>query len=177
MKKLFILFMLAGAAGAYAQFWKPKAKPTPTPPAAAQTAEAVRAGGNSSEVKKIIRELNSSLLAAKEDNKNLRASLEGAEKNLEISETRTREAQKQADLLREWGIAKQNEAFEWLAKHEKVLKRYHDLKFVASVVGGIFGFVFGVWLMRFVPAVYAAYALSLPLVFTGISAGWVWIFF
>lgn len=177
MKNLVILFVFVAVTEANAQFWKPRAKPSPTPPVVTQSVPAPKTNGDSSEVKKVIRELNSNLLAAKEDNKNLRESLAGAEKNLEISETRVVEAQRQADLLREWGIAKQNEAFEWLGKHEKVLKRYHELKHTASIVGGIFGFIFGVWLMRFVPTVYAAYALSLPIAVAAISACWVWIFF
>jgi hypothetical protein len=176
MKTLIILFLLFGSS-AYGQFWKPKPKPvTATPPPASVT-PAQKPEGNTQEARKLVRELNQNLVTAREENLKLKANLENAKKDLETSEKRVAEAQRQADLLREWGIARQNEAFEWMAKHEKVLDKYHHLKFVASIVGGIFGFVFGIWLMRFVPPVYGAYALSLPVATTAISAGWVWIFF
>lgn len=177
MKKLIILFLLLGSS-ANGQFWKPKPKAVPasTPPSLGTTS-VQKPQENTQEARKLIRELNQNLMTAREENLKLKANLENAGKDLETSEKRVAEAQRQADILRDWGIAKQNEAFEWLAKHEKVLDRYHHLKFVASVVGGIFGFVFGIWLMRFIPPVYGAYALSLPVATTAISAGWVWIFF
>jgi len=165
----------------YGQFWTPKPKPAApvavvVPQVEAQ-AKKVAATPKIEEARQIIKELTTNLQTAKEENNKLKINLSNAEKKIETSEKRVKEVERNAELLREWGIARQNEAFEWLSKHDKVLDRYHHLKLVASMVGGVFGFIFGIWLMRFVPPVYGAYALALPLVTTLLASSWVWIFF
>jgi hypothetical protein len=176
MKKIIIFLILLTSSG-YAQFWKPKATPTPAPTTVAAPGVTNTSSSSLQEARVIILELNNNLLAAKEENKKLKLSLSNAETKITNTEKNTEIVQKNADSLRTWGIARQNEAFEWMAKHEKILKRYHYLKLVASVVGGVFGFVFGIWLMRFVPPIYAAYAVALPLASLLVSSGWVWLFF
>lgn len=159
----------------YGQFWKPKPKATPIPVVKAEATQSPM--NNLQEARKIIRELNSELQTAKTENTKLKINLENATKSLDTAQKNTITVQRNADILRDWGVAKQNESFEWMDKHKKTLAKYHRLKYVASIVGGIFGLIFGVWLMRFVPPVYAAYAFALPIVATLISSGWVWLFF
>jgi hypothetical protein len=159
----------------HGQFWKPKPKATPVP---VVKAEAVQSPTNNlQEARKIIRELNLELESAKTENTKLKINLENATKSLDAAQKSTITVQRNADILRDWGIAKQNESFEWMAKHQKTLAKYHRLKYVASIVGGIFGLIFGIWLMRFVPPIYATYAFALPIITTLISSGWVWLFF
>jgi len=159
----------------YGQFWKPKPKATPVPVAKAEATQSPM--NNLQEARKIIRELNLELEEAKTENTKLKANLENATKSLDTAQKNTLTVQRNADILRDWGIAKQNESFEWMDKHKKTLSKYHKLKYVASIVGGIFGLIFGVWLMRFVPPIYAMYAFALPIATTLISSGWVWLFF
>lgn len=125
----------------------------------------------------LIQELNTELQNAKRENTVLQTRLSNANDRVLEAESNTNQVQRNADALRDWGVEQQNQAFEWMSKHTKTLQRYHRLKTVASIVGGIFGFIFGIWCMRFVPPVYASYAFALPIACTLISAGWVWIFF
>jgi hypothetical protein len=175
MKTLILIIFLSLTSSGFSQFWKPKPTPTPVP-----VAEVVVKPENTTsiqEARKIIRELNTELQVAKSENAKLKTNLENADKKVEEAVSGTAVVQKQADALRAWGIERQNEAFEWMSKHSKTLKKYHRLKTVASIVGGIFGLVFGIFCMRFVPPVYAAYAFALPIACTVIASGWVWIFF
>jgi hypothetical protein len=130
-----------------------------------------------SQARTIIKELNTELQDAKRENTVLQTRLNNANDRVLEAEKNTNQVQKNADALRDWGIDQQNQAFEWMAKHTKTLQKYHRLKTVASIVGGIFGLMFGIFCMRFVPPVYAAYAFALPIACTVIAAGWVWVFF
>lgn len=130
-----------------------------------------------SQARTLVKELNTELQEAKKENAILQTRLDNANKKVLEAETNTNQVQKNANALRDWGIDQQNQAFEWMSKHIKTLQRYHRLKTVASIVGGIFGLIFGLWGMRFVPPIYAAYAFALPIVCTTVAAGWVWIFF
>jgi predicted PurR-regulated permease PerM len=129
------------------------------------------------QARSIIKELNTELQDAKRENTVLQTRLNNANDRVLEAEKNTNQVQKNADALRDWGIDQQNQAFEWMAKHTKTLQKYHRLKTVASIVGGIFGLMFGIFCMRFVPPVYAAYAFALPIACTVIAAGWVWVFF
>jgi septal ring factor EnvC (AmiA/AmiB activator) len=130
-----------------------------------------------SQARSIIKELNTELQEAKRENTVLQTRLKNANDRVLEAEKNTNQVQKNADALRDWGIDQQNQAFEWMTKHTKTLQKYHRLKTVASIVGGIFGLMFGIFCMRFVPPVYAAYAFALPIACTVIAAGWVWVFF
>jgi septal ring factor EnvC (AmiA/AmiB activator) len=129
------------------------------------------------QARSIIKELNTELQDAKRENTVLQTRLNNANDRVLEAEKNTNQVQKNADALRDWGIDQQNQAFEWMSKHTKTLQKYHRLKTVASIVGGIFGLMFGIFCMRFVPPVYAAYAFALPIACTVIAAGWVWVFF
>jgi septal ring factor EnvC (AmiA/AmiB activator) len=129
------------------------------------------------QARSIIKELNTELQDAKRENTVLQTRLNNANDRVLEAEKNTHQVQKNADALRDWGIDQQNQAFEWMSKHTKTLQKYHRLKTVASIVGGIFGLMFGIFCMRFVPPVYAAYAFALPIACTVIAAGWVWVFF
>jgi len=131
---------------------------------------------NLQEARQIIKELNSELQSAKSENVKLKTNLANANKKVADAEINIANVQKQADLLKEWGIQKQNEAFEWLEKYTKAVKRYHRLKMIAAVVAGLFGAMLGMWAMRFVPPIYAAYAMALPVAGAGLAAGALWIF-
>lgn len=175
MKTLTLIIFLSLTNIGFGQFWRSKPSPTPVP-----VAEVVKKPENTTsiqEARKIIKDLNLELQTAKEENFKLKTNLENANQKIENAKTNTVTVQKQANILRDWGIDKQNEAFEWMDKHKKTLNKYKKLKTVASLVGGIFGLIFGIWAMRFVPPVYAAYAFGLPIVTTILASGWVWIFF
>jgi hypothetical protein len=175
MKFLALIIFLSLTNIAFGQFWRPK--PTPTPVPVAQVVVKPENTTSIQEARKIIKELTSELQIAKEENQKLKTNLENANGKINDAESNTATVQKQADVLRAWGIERQNEAFEWMAKHKKISDKYKKLKTIASLVGGIFGLIFGIWAMRFVPPIYAAYAFALPIVTTLLTSGWVWIFF
>lgn len=133
-------------------------------------------GSTLQQAKEAIKELNSELRSAKLENAKLKNNLANANKKIADSETSLITVQKQADALKEWGIQKQNEAFDWLQKYTNAVKRYHRLKMIASIVAGLFGTMLGMWAMRFVPPIYAAYAMALPIAGAVLSAGALWIF-
>lgn len=175
MKKLLtIVFILSMASTGMAWPWdkKPEVKPDIKKPVAVK----VEAGSSLQQAKQIIKELGAELNAAKSENIKLKNNLANANKKVADAEANVANVQKQADLLKEWGIQKQNEAFQWLEKYTKAVKRYHRLKMIAAVVAGLFGAMLGMWAMRFVPPIYAAYAMALPIAGAGIAAGALWIF-
>lgn len=151
---------------------KPTEKPEVKKPATAK----VESGSSLQQARQVIRELNAELNSAKSENAKLKNNLINANKKVTEAEANAAIVQKQADALKEWGIQKQNEAFQWLEKYTKAVKRYHRLKMIAAVVAGLFGAMLGMWAMRFVPPIYAAYAMALPIAGAGIAAGALWIF-
>jgi hypothetical protein len=64
-----------------------------------------------------------------------------------------------------------------MEKHTATLKRYHKLKNIAAIVAGLFGAMLGMYCMRLVPPVYAAYAFALPIAGAVLAFGCVWMFF
>lgn len=175
MKKLLtIVFVLSLVSSGMAWPWdnKPVAKPEVKKPVPTK----VETGSSLQQAKQVIRELNAELNSAKAENTKLKNNLANANKKVADAEANIATVQKQADLLKEWGIQKQNEAFEWLDKYTKAVKRYHKLKMIAAVVAGLFGAMLGMWAMRFVPPIYAAYAMALPIAGAGLAAGALWIF-
>lgn len=129
------------------------------------------------EAKNVIKELNSELISAKEQNSILKKNIEVANKKVSEATLKTQEVQKNADALKAWGIQKEKEAFEWLEKYNSTIKRYHKLKNIAAIVAGAFGAMLGMWCMRLVPPVYAAYAFALPIGGAILAFGAVWMFF
>lgn len=178
MKKLLIIiFALSLTSTGMAWPWdkRPATKPEVKKPAVVKV-ESATSGSSIQQAKQVIKELNAELQSAKTENTKLKINLANANKKVADTETNLATVQKQADLLKEWGIQKQNEAFQWLEKYTKAVKRYHRLKMIAAVVAGLFGAMLGMWAMRFVPPIYAAYALALPIAGAGLAAGALWMF-
>jgi len=176
MKHFFtLLFLLCFVSSGYSQFWKSKPKSTPIP-----VAEVVVNPKNTTsiqEARKIIKDLNSELTIAKEENSKLKLNLENANKQVEKANKDISIVQKNADTLKDWGIEQQNQAFQWMEKHTSTLKRYHKLKNIAAIVSALFGAMLGMYCMRFIPPVYAAYAFTLPIAGAILAFGGVWMFF
>jgi hypothetical protein len=171
-----IIILLSLTTSGFSQFWKPKPKATPTPK---PTPVAVVKSNKPpiQEAKSIIQELNFELKTAKEANSELKNKLVAAENKVKAAELSTQQVQKNADALKNWGIEQQNQAFEWMEKHTATLKRYHKLKNIAAIVAGLFGAMLGMYCMRLVPPVYAAYAFALPIAGAVLAFGGVWMFF
>lgn len=168
-----LIILLSLSTTGFSQFWKAKPKPTPKP-----TPVAVVKSNKPAiqEAKDVIKELNSELKQAKEANTVLKEKLVAAESKVKAAEENTEQVQKNADALKAWGVDQQNKAFEWMEKHTKTLKKYHRLKNIAAIVAGLFGAMLGMFCMRFVPPIYAAYALALPIAGAILAFGAVWMF-
>jgi hypothetical protein len=160
----------------FGQFWKPKPKPSPTPVVITKTVSS-SSSNPLQEAKSVIKELNSELSSAKATNSELKSKLIAANNKVKEAEINTQQIQKNADALKDWGIEQQNQAFEWMEKYTKTIKRYHRLKNIAAIVAGLFGAMLGMYCMRLVPPVYAAYAFALPIAGAIMAFGAVWLFF
>lgn len=125
------------------------------------------------QAKDVIKELNSELSFAKTENAKLKNNLENANKKLKDAESNVIVVQKQADLLKEWGIQKQQEAFQWLEKYNNAVKRYHRLKWIAAIIAAAGGVLLGLQFMAFVPP---PYNLLIPIGGAGVFGLLVWIF-
>ena len=174
MKKLLlVLFLLSFATTSFGQFWKPKPKPTPTP-VPVRVAEPVKSSTNNlQEARKIIKELNSELVSAKSENGKLKTNLVNANKTIADAEKNIIDVQKQADSLKEWGVQKQKEAFEWLEKYTNAVKRYHRLKWIAAIIAAAGGVLLGLQFMAFAPP---PYNLFIPIGGAGLFGALVWFF-
>lgn len=170
-----ILFLTLSTTG-FSQFWKPKPKPTPTPAPVTVVTNKPTAS-SLQQAKEVIKELNTELKLAKQENQKLKVNLDQANKEIKKGFEKTLEVQKNADLLKDWGIEQQNQAFVWMDKYTKTIKRYHRLKNIAAIVAGLFGAMLGMYCMRIVPPVYAAYAFALPIAGAILAFGAVWMFF
>lgn len=171
-----LLTLILLSTTSFGQFWKPKPKPSPTPkPTQVQV---VKTNTSSlQEAKNVIRELNNELVAAKTTNAELKNKLDAANNKVKEAEINTQQVQKNADALKNWGIEQQNQAFQWMEKYTQTIKRYHKLKNIAAIVAGLFGAMLGMYCMRLVPPVYAAYAFALPVAGAILAFGGVWLFF
>ena len=172
MKKLLlVLCLFSFATTGFGQFWKPKPKPTPVP---VRIAEPVRSTTNNlQEARKIIKELNSELASAKSENAKLKTNLVNANKTIAGAEKNISDVQKQANSLKEWGVQKQKEAFEWLEKYTNAVKRYHRLKWIAAIIAASGGILLGLQFMAFAPP---PYNLFIPFGGAGLFGALVWFF-
>jgi len=175
MKKLIpLIIFVTLSSTSFGQFWRSKPKPTPTPKIVA----VVNTNTSSlQEAKNIIKELNNELNLAKNTNASLKSKLDAANGKVKEAELNTQQVQKNADSLKAWGIEQQNQAFQWLDKYTQTVKRYHKLKNIAAIVAALFGAMLGMYCMRLVPPVYAAYAFALPIAGAILAFGGVWLFF
>jgi uncharacterized membrane protein len=170
-----LLILIAFNTTSFGQFWKPKPKPTPKP----VSVEVVKTNTNTTslqEAKNVIKELNNELTSAKNANTDLKKKLEAANNKVKEAEVNTQQVQKNADALKDWGIEQQNQAFQWMDKYTQTIKRYHKLKNIAAIVAGLFGAMLGMYCMRLVPPVYAAYAFALPIAGAVLAFSGVWFF-
>lgn len=173
---IFLILFFTLSSVSFGQFWKPKPKPTPTPTPVTVVTNKPTAT-SLQQAKEVIKELNTELKLAKEENQKLKVNLDQANKEVKKGVEKTLEVQKNADLLKDWGIEQQNQAFAWMDKYTKTIKRYHRLKNIAAIVAGLFGAMLGMYCMRLVPPVYAAYAFALPIAGAVMAFGAVWMFF
>ena len=175
---IFLIIFFALSNLSFGQFWKPKPKSTPVPKPTPVAVVTNKVSTTSlQQAKEVIKELNTELKVAKQENQKLKNNLDQANKEVKKGFEKTLEVQKNADLLKEWGVEQQNQAFEWMDKYTKTIKRYHRLKNIAAIVAGLFGAMLGMYCMRLVPPVYAAYAFALPIAGAVMVFGAVWMFF
>lgn len=175
MKKILPIIILMSIVST-GMAWPWNKKDTTKPEVKKPAVVKVESGTTIQQAKQVIKELNSELQSAKSENAKLKNNLANANKKVKEAEVNVATVQKQADALKAWGIQKEKEAFEWLEKYTKTVKQYHKLKMIAAVVAGLFGAMLGMWAMRFVPPIYAAYAMALPIAGAGLAAGALWIF-
>lgn len=168
---LLIIFLFSLTTTGFTQFWRPKPKPTPVP---VRVAEPVKSPMNNlQEARKIIKELNSELSSAKSENSKLKINLANANKTISQTEQNVLTVQKQADTLKQWGIQKEKEAFEWLEKYNNSIKRYHRLKWIAAIIAAAGGVLLGLQFMAFAPP---PYNLFIPIGGAGLFGALVWFF-
>lgn len=182
MKKLAtLIILLTLSCTGFAWPWngKPLSGPSPKPtpqPATAVVVTAAPSQNAVSDARAVVRELNSELKIAKSENIKLKNNLDQANSDLKNSFALIEQLNKDISSLKEWGVVQQAEAQKWLSSYTSAVKRYHRLKNIAAAVAGLFGAMVGMWCMRFVPPVYAAYAFALPIVGAGLAAGALWMF-
>lgn len=128
------------------------------------------------EAKNLIQELNVELKSAKQTNIDLNDKLELSKTHLENADLKIQEVQKTADILKDWGIDQQKQAFEWMDRFNKAIKRYHFLKNITATIAAFYGLCLGLYCMKYIPPVYALYAYSLPIVGAILGFFGVWLF-
>jgi hypothetical protein len=179
MKKLAtLIILLTISSTGFAWPWNgkplsgPLVKPTPVPAAVV----VVPSQNPVNDARALVRELNGELKIAKSENIKLKNNLDQANGDLKNSFILIEQLNKDITSLKEWGVVQQAEAQKWLSSYTNAVKRYHRLKNIAAAVAGLFGMVVGIWLMGFVPPMYSAYALLLPVAGAGAAASALWIF-
>ena len=172
MKKLLtIVFVLSLVSSGMAWPWskKPVTKPEPKKPVPVQ----IEKQSNLQQARQVIKELNAELNAAKSENTKLKTNLVNANKTIAEANKNVVTVQKQADMLKEWGVQKEKEAFEWLEKYNNSVKRYHRLKWIAAIIAAAGGVLLGLQFMAFAPP---PYNLFIPIGGAGLFGVLVWIF-
>jgi hypothetical protein len=175
MKKLLpIIIILCLASSALAWPWNKKEKKevVTTKPVATVV---VQTNNKTSiqEAQEIIKELGSELKSAKSENAKLKNNLANANKKVAEAVNNVSIVQKQADALKEWGVQKQEEAFQWFEKYNDTIKRYHRLKLIAALIAAAGGVLLGLQFMAFVPP---PYNLLVPIGGAGLFATLIWMF-
>jgi hypothetical protein len=121
--------------------------------------------------RKLVKEIGVELRSAKNENSNLKTSLNKALLKLKDAEAKTLEVQKNADDLKEWGIIQQETAQKFIEKYNNAVKRYHRLKTLAAVIAAGVGILLGLQFMNLTPP---PYNLLIPLGGAGLFAAIVW---
>jgi hypothetical protein len=171
MKKLlpFIILLILTGTG-YSQFnwFKPKPKAQPTPVAVVQKSKTPV-----QDAKQIVKELQSELKIAKNENAKLKQNLNQANTNVKNGFIQIEKLNKDITTLKEWGVVQQAEAQKWLEKYTNAIKRYHRLKLIAALIAAAGGVLLGLQFMTFVPP---PYNLLVPIGGAGLFATLVWLF-
>lgn len=121
--------------------------------------------------RELVKEIGVELRSAKNENSNLKNSLNKALLKLKDAEAKTLEVQKNADDLKEWGIIQQETAQKFIEKYNNAVKRYHRLKTLAAVIAAGIGILLGLQFMNLTPP---PYNLLIPLGGAGLFASIVW---
>jgi hypothetical protein len=167
MKKLLLIILLLLPITSFGQFWKPKAKPSPTPVLVEKSKTPVQ------DAKQIVKELQAELKIAKSENAKLEGNLDKANSNLKNSFLQMDKLKKDIETLKEWGVVQQAEAQKWLEKYTHAIKRYHRLKWIAALIAAAGGGLLGLQIMGFVPP---PYNLLVPIGGAGLFGTLVWMF-
>jgi hypothetical protein len=130
--------------------WVKKQEPKPTP----VQVEVKKDPATISNARQIIKELNTELQNAKQQNAKLKDNLERANQKVASAQLETQKVQEAADKLKEWGIVQQAEKLQWMEKFEKAIKRYHRLKMIAALIAAAAGVFIGLQFMNLVPPPY-----------------------
>jgi hypothetical protein len=104
--------------------------------------------------RQVIKELNSELQAAKQQNLKLKDNLDRANAKVVSAEKEVLIVKEAVEKLKEWGVVQQAEKFKWMEKYEKAVKRYHRLKMIAALIAAAAGVFLGLQLMNLVPPPY-----------------------
>jgi hypothetical protein len=104
--------------------------------------------------RQVIKELNSELQTAKQQNIKLKDNLDRANVKVASAEKEVLIVKEAIEKLKEWGVVQQAEKFKWMEKYEKAVKRYHRLKMIAAVIAAAAGVFLGLQLMKLVPPPY-----------------------
>lgn len=172
MKKLLPLIILLILSGtSFGQFWKPKPKPTPV---AKSTPVLVEKSKNPiQDAKEVVKQLQSELKIAKDENGKLKQNLNEANVNVKNGFIQIDKLNKDISTLKEWGVVQQAEAQKWLEKYTNAIKRYHRLKWIAALIAAAGGVLLGLQIMGFVPP---PYNLLVPIGGAGFFGALVWFF-
>lgn len=172
MKKLLPLIILLILSGtSFGQFWKPKPKPTPVPKPAPVVVE--KSKNPIQDAREVVKELQSELKIAKNENTKLKQNLNEANNNVKNGFIQIDKLNKDIDTLKEWGVVQQAEAQKWLEKYTNAIKRYHRLKWIAALIAAAGGVLLGLQIMGFVPP---PYNLLVPIGGAGLFGTLVWMF-
>ena len=169
MKKLLLIILLVLPVTSFGQFWKPKPKatPKPTPVLVEKSKTPIQ------DAKQIVKELQSELKIAKDENGKLKQNLNEANTNVKNGFIQIEKLNKDISTLKEWGVVQQAEAQKWLEKYTNAIKRYHRLKWIAALIAAAGGVLLGLQIMGFVPP---PYNLLVPIGGAGFFGALVWFF-
>ena len=171
MKKIIpIVLLLILTSTGHTQFnWlKPKPKAQPIPVTVVEKSKTPV-----QDARQIVKELQGELRVAKSENAKLKGNLDKANNNLKDSFLQIDKLKKDIDTLKEWGVVQQAEAQKWLEKYTNAIKRYHRLKWIATIIAGAVGVLLGLQIMSFIPP---PYSLLVPIGGAGLFGALVWFF-
>jgi septal ring factor EnvC (AmiA/AmiB activator) len=168
MKKILpLLILIVLSSSSFGQFWKPKAKPTPTPVTVEKSKTPIQ------DAKLLVKELQNELNVAKTENSKLKDNLNQANENIKKGFLEITKLNEDIKTLKEWGVVQQAEAQKWLEKYTNAVKRYHRLKLIAAIIAAAGGVLLGMQFMNLAPP---PYNFGIPIGAAALFALLVWIF-